>query len=365
MSDEIVTNKSVTYVNNTTPVTITSSELDLRSCYQDDEVVIEVHAAALNPIDFITHQLCNSYIFGKYPKTYSRDYSGVIIKAGKDVDNRWKVGDKVNGMYSHIYGERGTLTHYLILNPAKDIPITHMVEFPKFENEPYVDFVYAAAWPLTFGTSFSTLYDFKKDWTSDSKVLVIGASTSVSYAFVHIAKNYFNIGTVVGICSKNSIERNKKLGYDYLVPYDEGSIVENVKKLKQIVLENDKFDMIFDSVGNHDFFPVIDQFLKPKAKNSFYVTIAGNNKADYKNISWRDFVSLSSILKAINPFKKYNWRFGHPYPPNNFIEVGNEMIKKGTYKPPIDSVYEFDQYKEAIDRLMSNRAKGKVVVKMK
>ncbi|CAI4895734.1 CLL_collapsed_G0042260.mRNA.1.CDS.1 [Saccharomyces cerevisiae] len=36
------------------------------------------------------------------------------------------------------------------------------------------------------------------------------------------------------------------------------------------------------------------------------------------------------------------------------------MIKKGTYKPPIDSVYEFDQYKEAIDRLMSNRAKGKV-----
>lgn len=365
MSDEIVTNKSVTYVNNTTPVTITSSELDLRSCYQDDEVVIEVHAAALNPIDFITHQLCNSYIFGKYPKTYSRDYSGVIIKAGKDVDNRWKVGDKVNGMYSHIYGERGTLTHYLILNPAKDVPITHMVEVPKDENDPYDDFVYAAAWPLTFGTAFSTLYDFKKDWTSDSKVLVIGASTSVSYAFVHIAKNYFNIGTVVGICSKNSIERNKKLGYDYLVPYDEGSIVENVKKLKESVLENDKFDMIFDSVGNHDFFPVIDQFLKPKAKNSFYVTIAGNNKANYKNISWRDFVSLSSILKAINPFKKYNWRFGHPYPPNNFIEVGNEMIKKGTYKPPIDSVYEFDQYKEAIDRLMSNRAKGKVVVKMK
>lgn len=50
MSDEIVTNKSVTYVNNTTPVTITSSELDLRSCYQDDEVVIEVHAAALNQL---------------------------------------------------------------------------------------------------------------------------------------------------------------------------------------------------------------------------------------------------------------------------------------------------------------------------
>lgn len=111
MSDEVVTNRAVTYINNTTPATITSSKLDLRTCYKDSELVIEVHAAALNPIDFITHELCSSYIFGKYPKTYSRDYSGVVVKAGKHVDRSWKVGDKVNGMYSHIYGERGSLSH--------------------------------------------------------------------------------------------------------------------------------------------------------------------------------------------------------------------------------------------------------------
>ncbi|CAI4048725.1 hypothetical protein N7582_004454 [Saccharomyces uvarum] len=365
MSDEVVTNRAVTYINNTTPATITSSKLDLRTCYKDSELVIEVHAAALNPIDFITHELCSSYIFGKYPKTYSRDYSGVVVKAGKHVDRSWKVGDKVNGMYSHIYGERGSLSHYLILDPAKNAPITHMVEVPKEENDPYDDFVYAAAWPLTFGTAYSVLHNYKKNWGPDSKVLVIGASTSVSYAFVHIAKNYFNIGTVAGICSINSIERNKKLGYDYLVPYDEGTIVDNVKKSMESKLKNEKFDFIFDSVGNHDLFPTMDQFLRPKADNSFYVTIAGNEKVNYKNISWASFVSLGSILTALNPFKGFNWRFAAPTPSNNFIEVGNGMIKNGTYKPPIDSVYEFDQFQDAIDRLKSNKAKGKVVIRMK
>ncbi|EJS44252.1 yim1p [Saccharomyces arboricola H-6] len=365
MSEEVVTNKSVTYISNATPATITSSELDLASCYKDNEVVIEVHAAALNPIDLMTHQLCCSYVIGKYPKTYSRDYSGVIVKVGKNVDCRWKVGDKVNGMYEHIYGERGSLTHYLILDPAKNVPITHMVEVSKDENDPYDDFVYAAAWPLTFGTAFTVLHDYKKDWSPDSKVLVIGASTSVSYAFIHIAKKYFNIGTVVGICSKNSIERNKKLGYDYLVPYDEGDTVDNVKKLKENELKNKKFDMIFDSVGNHDFFPVIHQFLKPKEENSFYVTIVGYNKINYKNVSWRQFLSLGNILTAINPFKKYNWRLCQLSSSNNYIKIGNQMIKDGTYKPPIDSVYEFEKFQDAIDRLMSNRAKGKVVVKMK
>ncbi|CAI1641708.1 hypothetical protein SEUBUCD646_0M02880 [Saccharomyces eubayanus] len=365
MSDEVVTNRAVTYANNTTPATITSSKLDLKTCYKNNELVIEVHAAALNPIDFITHQLCNSYIFGNYPKTYSRDYSGVIVKVGKNVDKCWKVGDKVNGVYGHIYGKRGSLSHFLILDPAKNVAITHMVEVPKGENDPYDDFVYAAAWPLTFGTAYSVLHNYKKKWSPDSKVLVIGASTSVSYAFVHIAKNYFNIGTVAGICSKNSIERNKKLGYDYLVPYDEGTIVDNVKALRKSKLESEKFDFIFDSVGNHDFFSVMNRFLKPKADDSFYVTIVGNEKANYENISWKSFISLGSISAALNPFKSFNWRFASPTPSNNFIEVGNEMIKNGTYKPPIDSVYEFEKFQDAIDRIKSNKAKGKVVIKMK
>lgn len=358
---EIVTNSAVTFVNNKTPAKITTEEIDLNACFTDDEIVVEIHAAALNPVDFLLHSFAYSFILNGKPKVYSRDYSGVVIRAGKNV-SKWKVGDKVTGMFDHVYGDRGALSNYLILNPDKNVAIARLA---KFDDEKYDDFILNAAWPLVFGTAYSALLKQGQTLGPESKVLVIGASTSVSNAFIQIAKHHLHIGTVVGVSSKASMEHNKELGFDYMVPYNDGSAVEHVKDLIKNKLNNEKFDLIFDSVGNSDFYPLHDTFLKPKNEGSLYATIVGDSKFNYLNPSLWDILPNFHIFKRYGPFKCYNYSNFLLHPLSEYMELGVEMIEKGEYKPAIDSVYDFKDFQQALDRIRSNKAKGKVVIRLK
>ncbi|CCC69688.1 hypothetical protein NCAS_0D01070 [Naumovozyma castellii] len=357
--ENIVTKRAVTFVNNATPATITETELDLNTCFKDNEIVISVEAAALNPVDFTMHDLAYPRFCSSQPKGYSRDYAGVMVRRGAKVEPKWQVGDKVNGLFQHLYGEQGTLANYLILNPKKQASIAHI---PPTEDSDQNEFVHAAAWPLVFGSAYNTLFRCGQTFNEDSRILVNGASTAVSNAFIQIAKNQLHVGTVVGICNSASVERNKKLGFDYLVPYNqEGSITDNVEKLMK---ENHigKFDLIFDSVGTSEFYPIMDRFLKPRSENSYYITLAGDEKMKYGKPTFSSVFQYKIPLRTYNPWRKFNFAFFLTEPRSDFMELGSRMIEKGTYVPPIDSIYKFDQFQEAIDRLKSNKAKGKVVV---
>lgn len=356
----MVSSRAVTYINKSTPATLVKKELDLDSCYGKDELVIEVHAASLNPIDLLVHAFASWPVVGSDVKTYSRDYSGIIVKRGDNVDPKWKVGDKVNGFFNHLYGREGSLTDYLVLNPKQQCAIAHM---NKPAESKYNEFIVNAAWPLVFGTAYSALFNYGQKLGPDSKILIIGASTSVSYAMLQIAKHEIGIKTVVGVCSSKSIEYNKKLGYDYLATYDQGPIIESVGKILVGDLNNEKFDLIFDSVGNSEFFPVLDRFLKPKKENSYYISIAGDKKINYSHPRLRD--TFSTLVRVLNPLKCYNYASFFVASQENYMQLGAKMIREGTYQPLIDSVYPLVDFQQAIDRQKSNRAKGKIVIKVK
>lgn len=358
-----VVKRAVTFVNSRTPATITTEEIDLDHCHNESEIVIKIHAAALNPIDLIVHALAFKLPFKSTPNTFSKDYSGVIVKVGGKVDTKWKKGDKVNGCFFHLYGEQGTLSDYLVLDPTKQKAISHIHDFTALDSK-YDPFVLNAAWPLVFGTAYSALFDYDQRLGPDSKILVIGASTSVSHALVHIAKKVLNVGTVFGVCSSQSFEHNKEVGFDYLAPYDKGPIIEEVGKLLVGSLKNEKFDLIFDSVGNNDFFPVMDKFLKPKSENSYYITIAGDEKISFTKPNPLNLKSASAIFRSVNPLKSYNYAFELLPCKQEYMDLGAKLVTEGKYSPIIDSVYDFNDYEKAMDRLKSNRAKGKVIIKV-
>lgn len=358
----MVTRRAVTFVNNTTPATLTTKEIDLDHYYDENQIVVQVYAAALNPVDLLLHSFANKYLVGSSEKTYSRDFAGVIVKRGEKVDPKWKVGDKVNGMFQHLYGEQGTLSDYLVLDPSQQKAITHFTVPP---NSKHNEFVVNAAWPLVYGTAYTALFNFGQKIGPDSKILIIGASTSVSYAVLKIAKEELGVKTVVGVCSSKSIEYNKKLGYDYLATYDQGPIPESVAKILVGDLNNEKFDLIFDSVGGNYFFPVMDKFLKPKSENGWYLTIAGDYKIKYAQPSFLSALSPWPIIRRFNPFKSYNYCSYLLESQSEYMELGAKMIGEGTYEPLIDSVYALEDFQKAIDKQKSNTAKGKVVIKVK
>lgn len=365
-----VNQRSVTFINNTTAASITEKEIDLDSCYDENEIVIEIHSAALNPIDFLVQQLAKPWIVGGGLKTFSRDFAGVIIRRGEKVDAKWSIGEEVNGLFSHLYGDRGSLSNYLVLNPSLKA-ISKLVESSVLNKEvttKYNRFDIAASWPLVFGTAYAGLTYYNKVFNEDSKILVIGASTQVSNCLVQIAKNHLKVGTVVGICNENSFDYNKQFGYDYLASYNNGKTLENVKDIIESKLNGEKFDMIFDCVGNNEFFPVMEKYLKPRSTGAYFVTIVGDSKLNYTEYtSLKDVLltGISSKWRSCNPFRGYNYYYTFVKDDQQWADLGSKMIRAGTYKPQIDSVYEFEEYEKAMNRLKSNRAKGKVIVRVK
>ncbi|EDO18475.1 hypothetical protein Kpol_1032p71 [Vanderwaltozyma polyspora DSM 70294] len=362
----MVAHNSVTYINRTTPLTITSEEIDLDRCYKDSEIVVEVHAAALNPIDILLHALSYPSISGRKKKVLGKDYSGVVVKAGKSVKG-FKVGDLVNGMYEDfLYRARGSVSNYLILDPSKQLSIAH---FKKLEGQTDDDaFIQNAGWPLIFGTAHTLLTEKKQNLGPDSKVLVLGASTSVGNALLKIAKNELKIGTVVGTCSEGSIQYNKEtVGFDHLVPYNDTSksAAQHIRDYVKNELHGEKFDLIADCCGSNEFFPFINEIMKSKTKNGHYLTIVGDNKFNYRKIELLKAINICGLIRRFNPFKNYNYSFTMVPSASDYMELGAKMIQKGTYKPQIDSVYDFEQYQDAVERLLSNRAKGKIVIKVK
>ncbi|SMN19201.1 similar to Saccharomyces cerevisiae YMR152W YIM1 Protein of unknown function [Maudiozyma saulgeensis] len=360
----IVTQKSITYVNNTTTPTITTKEIDLDTCYNENEIVVKVHAASINPVDGLTHSTCNYYMGGSGLKTFGRDFSGEIIRRGKNVNVKWQLNSKVNGQFKHLWGEKGTFTNYFICNP-EEVRSINTFEENNVSNK-YNDYIINASWPLVFGTGYSALYEKGQVWTPESKILIIGASTSVALACVKIAKTILKIGTVVGICNSKAIEHNKEKGFDHLIAYNdpEHSTVESIQNLIKNELNGEKFDLIFDAVGNKDFFPVMDTVLKPKSTNSQYITIVGDEVMDFTNKSLFGNVSLGSFSRKLNPFRKFNYDFCMLDNLFTYMELGTTMIADGTYLPEIDSVHKFEDYQKAFDRVDSHFAKGKVVLDM-
>ncbi|SCU82045.1 LAMI_0B08724g1_1 [Lachancea mirantina] len=355
-----VTNRSVTFVNSQSPLVITGEELDLDSIYSPNELVVEIHAAAINPIDYILYKLASPRLASKQPKAILRDFSGVVCRSGENVKD-FKVGDRINGVFDHLYGGRGALSNYLVLDPEK-FGVTPSVSF---EGQKYDDFVLNAAWPLVFGTAYDGLFRFGQKLGPSSKILVIGASTAVGNAVVQIAKNYLKSRAVVGICSKNSIDYNREMGFDHLIPYDDGDLAKATKVCITDKLDGEKFDLIFDCVGNKDFFPCINDVLKPRCQNSYYVTIIGDKKVNYNAPSLSNYLPSWEMLRRYGPFRKYNYANFFTQNSKKALELGNELISHKEFVPQIDSVWDFDDYQQAFDRLTSNRAKGKVVIRVK
>ena len=314
---------------------------------------------ALNSIDVVIHENANPHLVSSSPKAYGRDFSGVIIRRGDKVNPKWQVGDEINGLFNHLFGDQGSLSNYLVFNPDKQTGITHI---PKSEEDKKDKFIRAAAWPIVFNTAYSVLFKYGQTLGPYSRVLVIGASTTVANAFIQMAKKQLNVGTVVGVCNSDSVEYNKSMGFDYLVSYNqEGTIPENVAKLME-QKKIGKFDLIFDSVGNSDFFPVMDDFLKPKSENSYYLTLVGDQSFEYDSYNFSAF--LSGPIRFLNPWRKYRYAKVFGLPTKEGMDLATRMIELGNYNPPIDTIFKFEQFQEAIYRLKSNKAKGKVIISM-
>jgi NADPH:quinone reductase-like Zn-dependent oxidoreductase len=143
----------------------------------DNEVLVKVHAASVNPLDW--HYMRGSpYIMrmesGIGAPTNPRlgvDYSGTVAAVGKNV-TRFQIGDEVFG------GRNGAFAEYLIAREDRAI----------VRKPPNITFEQAASVPIAALTALQSLRDHGQ-LKADQKVLINGASGGVGSFAVQIAVN--------------------------------------------------------------------------------------------------------------------------------------------------------------------------------
>ncbi len=197
-----------------------------------DEMLVRVHAASLNPADLavVTGYFQNMLTV---PMTPGSDFAGEVVEVGDQVEHV-KAADAVYGMIPY---RGGTFAEYVVAKIAEVAP-----------KPTTLDFVHAAAVPMTALTAWQALFDVAH-LQAGERVLILGAGGSVGSFAVQFAKEQG--AEVIGIASAKDIPfLQQDLGLDQVVEY---------QAFEQMVAD---VDVVFNT-ANHDFSTRAYNVLKP------------------------------------------------------------------------------------------------------
>ncbi len=295
----------------------------------DHEVLVRVHAAAVNPLDW--HYMRGTPYLVRMDSGFGRpknprlgvDFAGTIESVGSGV-TRFKPGDDVFG------GKLGAFAEYLVVREDRAVVL-------KPAN---VSFEQAAAVPIAAITALQGLRD-KGHIQAGKKVLINGASGGVGTFAVQIAKSYG--ADVTAVCSTRNVELVRSIGADHVIDYTREDFTKGAER----------YDLILDSVGNH---PLLDyrHVLTPKGD---FVIVGGQSHGNWLG----PMTNLIEAL-ALSPFVSQNY---HPFlaeldPKDLTILAG--LMQSGKVTPVIDRRYKLSELPEAMRYLEAGHARGKVVI---
>ncbi|MGI9412953.1 MAG: zinc-binding dehydrogenase [Hyphomicrobiales bacterium] len=173
-----------------------------------DDVVIKVHAAALNGFEPMI-LLKTTALKTPLPMIVAGDGAGEIVELGANVDG-WAAGDRVS-VYPMVPGEGMTgETRLGICAEYHRIPATNIVRMPDD-----LSFEHAASLPIAYGTALRMMKT-RGQVAAGEKVMILGAAGGVGTACVQLAKA---AGAEVIACSSSEwkLEKLKEIGADHVV----------------------------------------------------------------------------------------------------------------------------------------------------
>ncbi len=331
-TDQKSTMKAVVYQRYGSPDVLELKEVD-KPVVQDDEVLVRVKAASVNPADW--HYMTGlPYIARmsmglrrpKDPKT-GVDMAGVVEAIGKNV-TEFQQGDEV------FCGRSGAFAEYAC------VPEDKLVRKPA-----NITLEQAAAIPIAAITALQAL----RDWGQirpGQKVLINGASGGVGTFAVQIAKS-FGV-EVTGVCSTRNLDLVRSLGADHVVDYTKEDFTKN----------GQRYDLILDNAGNRSLSDY-RRALVPKG----ILVIVGATKGSYsKEGRWIGPLALPIKSLFLRPFvsQKMVFRIAKLNKPD--LLVLKELIERGKVTPVIDSRYPLSKVPDAVRYFEEGHARGKIVI---
>jgi NADPH:quinone reductase-like Zn-dependent oxidoreductase len=297
----------------------------------DDEVLVRVHAAGVNPGDWaITSGLpyIARPVYGlRKPKNAVRgtDVAGTVEAVGAGV-RRFRAGEEVFGWCG---GLGGAFAEYA--------SVSEDALAPKPAN---LSFEEAAAVPMAGMVALQALRD-RGNVRAGHKVLINGASGGIGTFAVQIAKA---LGAeVTGVCSTRNVEMVRSIGADHVIDYTREDFTH----------KDQRYDFILDNVANH----TLSDLRGALTRTGTLVPNGGG----FDN-HW--FASGGRVIGAhvLNRFVSQSLRPFIVSPKLEDLVVLGELIEAGEVTPVIDRAYPLSETPEAIDHVGGGHARGKVAV---
>jgi len=286
---------------------------------QADEVLVRVHAAAVNPKDTFVRKGRFQRLTGKrFPMQLGYDFAGEVAAVGDRVTN-FTEGQAVFGMLDIWQGR--TCAEYLAVSQNMLAGMPTVLTYTE-----------AAAIPLTASTSLQALRD-EADIKEGEHVGINGASGGVGTAAVQIAKLYG--ASVTAISSAVNHDFLTSLGADTCIDYHETDVAAG----------DLRFDIFFDVFGNQPFKRIkpvlarsgtwVSTVVKPHVFISQWVTrLFGRQKA------------RQVIVKARH----------------TDLALIRDWIEAGHLRPIVQDVFPLDKIREAHAQQETKHTRGKIVV---
>jgi NADPH:quinone reductase-like Zn-dependent oxidoreductase len=283
----------------------------------DDDVLIRVYAAAVNPVDWkIRAGHLQDFIPYQLPLILGWDVSGVVEAVGANVTT-FKPGDQV---YSRPNLERnGAYAEYIAVNASE-------VAFkPKTLNHNQ-----AAAVPLAGITAWHALFEAAQ-LSAGQRVLIHAAAGGVGSYAVQFAR--WKGAYVIGTASARNREFLLELGADEVIDYQSTRFEDGLEPV----------DVVFDTIGG-----------------------------DVQDRSWQVIKPGGILVSVISPPSEATAAAHHCRSAYVFIqpradwlaEIG-QLIDAGQVKPIIETVLPLSQAAEAHKLSQSGRTKGKIVFQVR
>lgn len=307
----------------------------------ENEVIIKVMAAAVNPLDFLqltgSVRLIQDY---RMPLTLGNECSGIVEKTGNNVKD-FRAGDRV---YTRLPINRiGAFADYVTVDHEA------LAKMPSG-----YDFVTAAAIPLAGLTAYQGLIE-ELEVQAGKTLLITGASGSFGQVAVPIAKSMGLRVIVTG--NTRSKDKLLKMGVDQYIDYK----MENYWKVLSDV------DYVIDTLGANEFEHELS-VLKKGGRLLSLRTAPNRMFAKRNGFSWLKrvlFTLAGSKYDSAARKQGKEYRFMFVRSSGDQLKRVTEIVEKYHIMPDIESrTFSLSQVNEALELMANGKLNGKIIIRM-
>ena len=308
---------------------------------RDNEVLIQVHATAVNLLDAkLRNGEFKLILPYRTPFVLGHDVAGVVARVGQQV-RQFKVGDEV---YARPDDFRiGTFAEFVAVKEASAAIKPKNITMEE-----------AASIPLVGLTAWQALVE-KARLKKSQKVFIQAGSGGVGTFAIQLAKHLG--ATVATTASAGSTAMLKSLGADVVIDY----------KTDDFEARLSDFDVVLHSQDGKTLAKSLN-VLKP---GGHLISISGPPDLQFAQDIQASWV-VQQVMRALSfgarrqaQRLKVGYAFLFMKASGNQLRQITPLIESGAIRPVIDKVFPFESTNDALAYVESGRAKGKVTIKVR